>query len=120
MVRSFEDKAEVGVDFFQNIFKEPEGCPIQKILEVLGVVVRMITEEMNEELTKKISEEEIRHTLHTFQKGKSRGPDRFTVELYLGFYDMLKKDILEVVKESQRLGKVLGMLNSTFLTLIPK
>ena len=80
----------------------------------------MITEEMNEELTKEISEEEISHTLHTFQKGKSPGPDGFTLECYLGFYDLLKKDILKVVKESQRSGKVLGMINSTFLTLISK
>ena len=62
----------------------------------------MIIEEMNEELTKEISEEEIRHTLHTFQKGKSSGPDGFTLKLYLGFYETLKKDILKVAKESQR------------------
>ena len=117
MVRSFEDKAEAGVDFFQNIFKELEGCPIQEILEVLGFFPRMITKEMNEELTKEISEEEIRHTL---QNGKSPGPDGFTMEFYIIFYETLKKDILEVVKESQRSGKILGMLNSTFLTWIPK
>ena len=58
MIRSFEDKVEEGVDLFQNIVKEREGCPIQEILEVLGFFLRMITEEMNEELTKKISEEE--------------------------------------------------------------
>ena len=61
----------------------------------------MITEEMNEELTKEISQEEIRHTLHTFQEGKSLGPDAFILEFYLGFYETLKKDILEVVKGSQ-------------------
>ena len=34
MVRSFEDKAEAIMDFFHNIFKELEGCPILEILEV--------------------------------------------------------------------------------------
>ena len=57
MIRSFEDKAETTMDFFQNIFKEPKGCPIQEILEVLGFFPRMITEEMNEELTKEMNEE---------------------------------------------------------------
>ena len=28
LVRNFEEKADAGVSFFQNIFKEPEGCPI--------------------------------------------------------------------------------------------
>ena len=54
----------------------------------------MITNEMNEELTKEIYEEEIKHILHTFQKGKIHGPDGFTVEFYLGFYEIPKKDIL--------------------------
>ena len=80
----------------------------------------MITNEMNEELTKEVSEEEIRHTLHSFQKGKSLGPDGFIVEFYIGFYDLIKKDILEVVRESYELGKVLGIINSTFFSVIPK
>ena len=120
MVSSLEDKVEVGVDFFQNIFKELEGCPIQEILEVLGFFPRMITEEMNEELTKEIYEEEISHILHTFQKGKIPRPDGFTLEFFIGFYDKIKEDLLVVVKESRKSGKVLGRFNSTFITLIPK
>ena len=107
-MRSFGEKAVAGVSFFQNIFKDPEGCPIQEILEVLGFFQRMISDEMNEEMTKEITEEEIRHTLQSFQKGKSPGPDGFTLEFYLGFYDLLKKDLLEVVRESQESKKVLG------------
>jgi hypothetical protein len=38
----------------------------------------------------------------------------------LGFYDLLKEDLLKVVKESQHSGKVLGSFNKTFLALIPK
>ena len=56
LVRTFEEKADVGVAYFQKILKEPEGCPIQEILEVLGLFPRMITDEMNEELTKEITE----------------------------------------------------------------
>ena len=80
----------------------------------------MVTNEMNEELIKEVTEEEIRHILHSFQKGKIPGLDGFTVEFYIGFYDLIKKDILEVVRESQESGKVLGSLNSNFLSLIPK
>ena len=75
---------------------------------------------MNEELTKDIMEEEIQKVLHSFQKGKSLGPDGFTLEFFLGFYDKIKEDILEVVKEYRKVGKVLGSLFPTFITLIPK
>ena len=51
LVRAFEEKADARVAYFQKIFKEPEGCPIQEILEVLGFFPRLITYEMNEELT---------------------------------------------------------------------
>ena len=70
-----------------------------EILEVSWFFPRMITEQMNEELTKEISEEEIRYTLHSFQKEKIPGIDDFTLEFYLVFYDMMKNDILEVVRD---------------------
>ena len=37
-----KEKVEERVSFFQNNFKEPEGCPIQEILEVLGFFPRIV------------------------------------------------------------------------------
>ena len=81
---------------------------------------RDITKDMNDELTKDILEEEITQVLHSFQKGKSPGPDGFTLEFFIGLYDLIKKDILVVVHESRKSGKVLGGMNSTLISLIPK
>ena len=58
--------------------------------------------------------------VYSFQKGESPGPDGLTIEFFQGFFDLVKEDLLKVVQESQRAGKVLGALNSTFLALIPK
>ena len=80
MVRSFQEKEEVRVEYFQNIFTEPKGCPITKIMEVLRLFSRMISKEMNGELTKEISEEEVDHVLHSFQKGKISSMDGFTLD----------------------------------------
>ena len=120
MVGSFSEKTQAAVEHFQGLFKEPEGCPIAKILEVLDLFPRAITEEMNEELAKDILEEEIKKVLHSFQKGKSPGPDGFILEFFLGFYDLIKEDIRVVVKESRKFDKVLGRINSTFISLILK
>jgi hypothetical protein len=38
----------------------------------------------------------------------------------LPFFDLLGNDILEMVEESRRKGRVLGALNATFIALIPK
>ena len=75
---------------------------------------------MNQELLEEVSEEELNKIVHSFQKGKSSGPDGFTLDFLLGFYDLSKTDILKVVRESQRTGKVLGSMNATFITLRPK
>jgi hypothetical protein len=40
------------------------------------------------------------------------------VELFKAFYNLLKDDLLLVVKESQKEGSVHGPLNTTFLCLI--
>ena len=57
---------------------------------------------MKHYLMEEVSEEELSKVLHSFQKGKIPGPDGFTLDLFLGFYELLKTDIMKVVRESQR------------------
>ena len=47
-------------------------------------------------------------------------PDGWTLEFYLGFYDMLEDALLRVVNEYKASVKELGTLKSTFTSLIPK
>jgi hypothetical protein len=42
------------------------------------------------------------------------------VEFFLAFFDLLGEDILGLVEESRRKGRVSGALNATFVALIPK
>jgi hypothetical protein len=63
---------------------------------------------------------EIFLALKSFSKDKSPGPDGWTVEFYLHFFDLVGLDLLELVEDSRLKGKVVGAMNSTFLTLIQK
>jgi hypothetical protein len=58
--------------------------------------------------------------IKSFSKDKSPGPDGWTVEFYLHFFDLVGPDLLELVEDSRLQGKISRALNSTFLTLIPK
>ena len=75
---------------------------------------------MKQDLMEEVMEEELNTIISSFQRGKRSRPDGFTLEFFLGFYDLLKNDLLMVVRESQRTRKVLGAMNSKFITLIPK
>lgn len=55
---------------------------------------------MNNALAEEVFKEEMNHILHSFQKGQSLGHDGCTVEFFIGFYEMLKDDLLKVVQES--------------------
>ena len=120
MVSSFNEKLEVGKSFFKTLFKEPEGCNIQEILKAINLFPILIDEEMNNSLREEVTEEELEKIVSSIQKGKILGLDGIAIEFFQGFYDLVKGDLLKAVQESQRVGKVLGALNSTFLALIPK
>jgi hypothetical protein len=64
--------------------------------------------------------DELKEVLHGFQKDKIPGLDDWPVEFFIGFFDLIGKDILEVVEESRKVGHIHAPLNSTFIALIPK
>ena len=75
---------------------------------------------MNDHLNEEITEEEMLQVLFSFRRGKSPRLDGLHIEFYIGFYDLIKGNLLKVVKESRHYWKFLGDLNIMFLTLIPK
>jgi hypothetical protein len=58
--------------------------------------------------------------LTSFNKDRSPGPDGWTVEFFIHFFDLVGPNLLELVEDSRLHGRIIGTLNSTFLTLIPK
>ena len=71
-------------------------------------------------LMMEVSKEDLLVVMNTFQKGKSPEPDGWPIEFYLGFFDILGKDILSVVEESRINGHIHEPFNATFIALIPK
>jgi hypothetical protein len=42
------------------------------------------------------------------------------MDLFVGIFDLIGKDILKVVEESRRNGYIHAPINATFIALIPK
>jgi hypothetical protein len=76
--------------------------------------------EKNEQIFMEINENELKETLRSFQEDKSSRPYGWPIEFYIGFYEFLGFNILQVVEETRRNGMMHPPFNTTFLALIPK
>ncbi|MCY6524977.1 hypothetical protein, partial [Actinobacillus pleuropneumoniae] len=63
---------------------------------------------------------ELEATMRGFQKEKSPGPDGWTIEFYLAFFDLLGQDLLRVINHCNGSGKIPSAIKATFIALIPK
>lgn len=63
---------------------------------------------------------ELESTLKWFKREKILGPDGWTIEFYITFYDLLNNDLLRVVEEGRVSGSLYNAINSTFIAFIPK
>ena len=72
------------------------------------------------ELNREVTLGELEATLKWFKKDKSPGPDGWSVEFYMAFFDILGHDLLKVIGECRTTGCMHGAINSTFIAVIPK
>eukprot|EP01018_Ginkgo_biloba_P038193 Gb_37994 [translate_table: standard] len=119
-VNSFEDLARAGMSHFGKIFKAEDRASIAKVVRMTSYFPSFINEVENLSLAKEVTKEELQAVLFSLQKEKSPGPDRWPVEFFLGFYDLVEGGLLKVIEESRVHGKVLASFNATFIALIPK
>ena len=117
---AFEDKARCGVNHFQKLFKAPPQGSIEDVIRLSQMFPRFVDEEENRDLVKELTEEELKEVLGSFQKDKSPGPDGWTIDFFLGLFDILGRDLLQVVEDSRLAGWIPASFNSTFIALIPK
>jgi hypothetical protein len=120
LVNTFEGLSSLGISHFKDLFKAQSGSSIGEIVKAARFFPRFVEEEERESLMAQVTEQELLVVMKSFQKGKSPGPDGWSIEFFLGFFDLLGNDILKVVEESRKNGRIHEPLNATFIALIPK
>jgi hypothetical protein len=108
------------VNYFKPFFEQNPSANLQSSASVASLFTHTVLEEDALLLDSLCTLQEISVALKSFSKDKSPGPDGWTVEFYLHFFDLVGPDLLELVEDNRLRGKVIGAINSTFLTLIPK
>ena len=69
---------------------------------------------------KPISMTEVKNTLKLFAKDKSPCPDGWMLGFFGHLFDLFGQEIYDAVEETRVQGKINEVLNSTYLTRIPK
>eukprot|EP00253_Pinus_taeda_P015141 PITA_15141 len=114
------DLARLAIEHFKSIYKVPRAMNIMEIMRVAENFPRFVQQEDSENLKMEVTKEELEATIKWFKKDKSPGPDGWTIEFYIAFFDILGDDLLKIVEDCRRSGKISPAIKSTFIALIPK
>lgn len=120
VANTFNKLSHLGTSHFKNLFTNPPGSNLADIINVAGNFPRFVNDDEVEELIAPVTVLELEGTLKWFKKDKSPGPDGWTIEFYLAFYELLGNDLLKVVEECRISGSIYNAVNTTFIALIPK
>jgi hypothetical protein len=105
---------------FKAFYQEANASNINVQIETTSLFPKMVSDEEARVLETPCSLEEILEVIKGFKKEKSPGPDGWSVELYLHYFDIMGQDLLDVVEDTRSRGVVKNQLNNTFIVLIPK
>ena len=119
-MEGFKDIAAAGVKHFETLFQEESNLHLHEVVKSDGYFPTTISVEDNEELIKPVTLQEIQSILTLGKNDKSPGLDGLPVEVYRVLFDVLVVDLLRVIEDSRKNGKIPTVFNSTFIALIPK
>lgn len=113
---SQQEKAAVIDEFYDNLLGSCVTRERTINLEELGILAHNLTE-----LDTPFSEEEVWNTIKQMPSDKAPGPDGFTGRFYKTCWPIIKEDIMAAISAvwSRKLVNF-GILNSAYVTLLPK
>ena len=87
---------------------------------MLGVVDKVMTQDMAHSLTQPYTEEEVRVALFSMHPSKSPGPDGMSPFFFRKYWNIVGDDVIEAVLSVLSSGHMLHKINYTHIVLIPK
>lgn len=105
---------------FKEVFRDLGNLSIVDQLVVVQKFPRFFTKVRGEMVAKEVTLNEVLEVLRRFENDKSLGLNGWYLNFFLAFFDILGKDLLDVVNEARSKGKVACALNAVFILLIPQ
>ena len=105
------------MDFYTKLFSSSN---VQGLDRVLEGVKRVVTSNMNEELLKAYSKDEVEATIRQMAPSKAPSPDGLPPLFYQTFWQSIRVEVSNAILSCLNSGTLLKSRNHTFITLIPK
>jgi len=105
---------------FQTLLTTERDGSEEDISEFLENIPKLVSIEDNENLMSSVTEEEFSNIVWSMELDKAPGPDGFSIHFYRICWELIKPDLLRMIRGFMRKAKIGGEINSTFLALIPK
>jgi exonuclease III len=118
--KGFKQIKEAAVRHYKHLYTADIQSNEEDIADLLFNIPSLISPEDNDILLKPITEEEIIKIVWSMESDKAPGPDGFSIHFYKICWDIIKADLLKMIKGFMEKAKVGGGTNSTYLALIPK
>lgn len=120
LLNTHEDIEAVLVQHFRSIAEETILARAHFIEDLTRYIPKLVTREDNFNLNRPVTEDEVSEVIKEMKNGKAPGPDGFNVEFFKACWNIVKQDILNVMEDSRMNRTILKVLNTSFISLIPK
>ena len=102
---------------FQTLLTTERDGSEEDISEFLENIPKLVSIEDNENLMSSVTEEEFSNIVWSMELDKAPGPDGFSIHFYRICWELIKPDLLRMIRGFMRKAKIGGEINSTFLAL---
>lgn len=109
--------AKVAVDFFQGLLG---STPSDSLVDLSNVNCMVLNDTQGELLQGPVTDNLILATLKTMKKSKALGPDQVNMEFFLATWEIIGPSSCAAVKHFFTSCDMPSVVNSTFISFIPK
>ncbi|GJT03880.1 RNA-directed DNA polymerase, eukaryota, reverse transcriptase zinc-binding domain protein [Tanacetum coccineum] len=93
---------------------------VEQIENPSELFTNKISQGKAEDMVREVTNKEIKDAIFDIGNDKAPGPDGFTTTFFKKSWEIVGNDVCDAVKEFFKANKLLGEVNATLITLVPK
>lgn len=84
------------------------------------IIKHQLTVFQQQDLTRSVSEKQVKHTIFSFNGSKAPGVDGYITDFFKHSWKMVGKDVTDAIFSFFATGRMLKAINTTSVSLVPK